>query len=115
MFARFGMATPWTIGSCTPEQVASAVVEAILRDRPEIIVNSMPLRPQLAPDALSPRLGPWLLDTLGIMAFQWRKVGTQTAPPMGRASVTSTGLRRPMKVPPAAGLQVIQPAVQVRF
>jgi short-subunit dehydrogenase len=75
MFARFAMRAPWTIGSCTPEQVAAAVVVAIRRDRPETIVNSMPIRPLLALSALSPGLGLWIVDALGITAFQRRKVG----------------------------------------
>lgn len=74
MFARFGVPAPRTIGSCTPEQVAAAVVDAIRRDRPEVIVNSMPVRPLLALSALSPRLGLWLLDALGITAVQRRKL-----------------------------------------
>jgi short-subunit dehydrogenase len=75
MFAKFGVSAPRTIGSCTPEQVAAAVVDAIRRDRPEVIVNSMPVRPLLALNALSPRLGLWLLEAMGITAFQRRKVG----------------------------------------
>jgi len=75
MFARFGIPAPRIIGSCTPEQVAAAVVDAIRRDLPEVIVNSMPMRPLLALSALSPRLGLWFLEALGITAFQRRKVG----------------------------------------
>jgi short-subunit dehydrogenase len=75
MFAKFGVLAPRTIGSCTPEQVAVAVVDAIRRDLPEVIVNSMPVRPLLALNALSPRLGRWLLEVMGITAFQRRKVG----------------------------------------
>jgi short-subunit dehydrogenase len=75
MFAKFGVSAPRTIGSCTPEQVAAAVVDAVLRDLPEVIVNSMPVRPLLALNALSPRLGRWLLQAMGITAFQRRKVG----------------------------------------
>ncbi len=75
MFARFGIPAHRTIGSCTPHQVADAVVDAIRRDRPEVIVNSVPLRPLLAIAALSPRLGAWLPKALGVTAFQRRKVG----------------------------------------
>jgi short-subunit dehydrogenase len=75
MFARFGLQAPWTIGSCTPQQVAAAVVEALEHDRPEIIVNSRPLKPLLALAALSPRLAGWLMRRLGVVDFQRRKVG----------------------------------------
>ncbi len=74
MFARFGMRPPLSIGSCTPEQVANAVVHAIQRNRGEIIVNTMPLRPLLALGALSPSLMDWLLTRIGIVSFQRRKV-----------------------------------------
>jgi hypothetical protein len=75
MFARFGMTPPWTIGSCTPEQVASAVVRAIERNEREIIVNSRPLRPLLALAALFPRAGDWLMHRLGVVEFQRKKGG----------------------------------------
>jgi short-subunit dehydrogenase len=74
MFARFGVEAPWTIGSCTPQQVASAVIEALEHDQPEIIVNSRPLRPLLALVEISPRLGLWLLRRLGVVDFQRTKV-----------------------------------------
>lgn len=75
MFARFGIPAPRTIGSCTPAAVAEAVVEAILRDRAEIIVNSVPVRPLLALYALAPGLAVRALRLLGVTAFQRRKVG----------------------------------------
>ena len=75
MFARFGLEAPRTIGSCTPQQVAAAVVEAIEHDLPEIIVNSRPLKPLLALVALSPRVARWLMRRLGVVDFQRRKVG----------------------------------------
>ncbi len=75
MFAKFGVPALRTIGSCTPGEVADAVVDAIRRDRPEVIVNSMPMRPLLALAALSPRLGAWLPKALGVTDFQRRKVG----------------------------------------
>jgi len=75
MFARFNMKTPWVTGSCTPEQVAAAVVTAILQKKREIIVNSQPLRPLFALSALFPNLGDWLMHRTGVVAFQRRKVG----------------------------------------
>ncbi len=62
------------LGSCTPGAVAAAVVRTIDRNRPEIIVNSRPLRPLLALGALSPRFSDWMIGALGITEFQRRKV-----------------------------------------
>lgn len=75
MFARFGMQPPALLGSCTPEQVARAVVRAIRGGEPEIIVNSRPVRPLLALYQLFPSLGERLLGALGITEFQRRKAG----------------------------------------
>lgn len=74
MFSRFGVSAPRLVGSCTPAQVAGAVVSAILRDRAEVHVNSLPLRPFLALYALFPGITDWLLDLLGITALQRRKI-----------------------------------------
>jgi short-subunit dehydrogenase len=75
MFAKFGMAPPVLVGSCTPAQVAHAVVRCVRRNDPEVFVNSRPVRPLLALAALSPRLTERLVGALGITAFQRRKVG----------------------------------------
>jgi short-subunit dehydrogenase len=75
MFAKFGVPPPRTVGSCTPEEVAAAVVDAVQRDRPEVIVNSIPMRPLLALNTLSPRTGAWITRILGVTAFQRKKVG----------------------------------------
>jgi len=48
-------------GRTTPRAVARAVVKAIKSDRPQIMVNSPPLRPLAVLTALSPRLGDWLV------------------------------------------------------
>jgi short-subunit dehydrogenase len=53
----------------SPERVARAVVRAIRRDVPEIIVNRVPVRPSLALSALSPTLGAWMMDVLGVNEF----------------------------------------------
>ena len=79
MFARFGLKPPLSIGSCTPKQVANAVVRALRYRQREIIVNSLPVRPFLALGALSPALLDWLLRRLGVVDFQRRKV-TQDSP-----------------------------------
>jgi len=74
MFARFNMKTPRVIGSCTPKQVAAAVVKVILHRKREIVVNSQPLRPLFALSEISPGLGDWLMHRSGAVEFQRRKV-----------------------------------------
>lgn len=73
MFARFGLKPPPMIGSCTPEQVARAVVRAVERREQEVIVNSLPLRPALALVELFPGWRDAMMRRLGIVAFQRRK------------------------------------------
>jgi hypothetical protein len=75
MFARFGMNSPGLVGSCSPSQVAEAVIRAIVKGRSEIIVNSMPLRYSYMLSELSPALGDWLMRVSGVVDFQRRKVG----------------------------------------
>ena len=58
---------PWML-TTSPRQVAQALVSAIERDRAEIVVNRVPLRPALAALALFPGIGPWILRAAGIVA-----------------------------------------------
>jgi short-subunit dehydrogenase len=60
---------PAVLSGNSPERVARAVVRAIRHDVPEIIVNRFPLRPVLALSTLSPALGAWLMDFLGVNAL----------------------------------------------
>lgn len=80
MFARFGMPPPPLVGSCTPRQVAVAVRDAIRHGRPDVIVNSLPMRPAIAAAELFPSLGDWLMRRLGVVSFQRRKVTTPPPP-----------------------------------
>jgi short-subunit dehydrogenase len=75
MFAKFGMQSPWIIGSCSPSQVAKAVVHAIEKGGVEKIINSRPLRYTFMINELSPTIGDWLMRISGIVDFQRRKVG----------------------------------------
>ncbi|HBE43853.1 MAG TPA: ketoacyl reductase [Bacteroidales bacterium] len=75
MFARFGKKSPWIIGSCSPEQVAKAVLKAIQKGKIEEIVNSRQLRYSFIINELSPKLGDWLMQISGAVAFQRRKIG----------------------------------------
>jgi short-subunit dehydrogenase len=75
MFARFHVTPPLLVGSCTPVQVARAVVDSIERNVADVVVNSMPQRWFYALKELFPSLGDWLLRKIGLVDFQRRKVG----------------------------------------
>jgi short-subunit dehydrogenase len=60
-----GRPAPIWLGTSSAEAVAAAVVRAIERDRPEVIVSPGPVRLLLMLGAISPRLGEWLLRRLG--------------------------------------------------
>ncbi len=57
MKSRTGQKSPRTVGQTTVDRVAKAVVRAIERDIPELIVNSPPLRPAFILSAMFPALG----------------------------------------------------------
>ena len=69
MFARKGRDAPGSLGSCTPGQVAEAVVEALRSNKPEILVNSMPVRPLMVLKSISPVAAARLGDKLGLLEF----------------------------------------------
>lgn len=75
MFAKFGMKSPWLVGSCAPSQVADAVVNAIEKKTIEKIINFPPLRYSFAINEIFPSLGDWLMNISGVNDFQRRKVG----------------------------------------
>jgi len=75
MFAKFGVEAPRIAGSCSPTDVARAVVRSIERGRVETIVNSRPVRWTLAVNELAPAFGDWLMRVSGVVEFQRRKVG----------------------------------------
>jgi short-subunit dehydrogenase len=80
MFARFGVHSPWIVGSCAPSQVAKAVVDAIEKSKTEKIINSPPLRYSFILNELSPAIGDWLMRISGVVDFQRRKVGKGSRP-----------------------------------
>jgi short-subunit dehydrogenase len=75
MFAKFGIRAHWMSGSCTPTQVAEAVLDAIERRRVETIVGPWTLRWSFAAAQLFPGLLDRLSRLLGVVDFQRRKVG----------------------------------------
>jgi short-subunit dehydrogenase len=72
---RSGCTAPPIMGTSQPQQVADAVLRAIERDRFEIIVNPLPVRPLLAFAALFPGIGEWVIEKFGTNQF-FREVVT---------------------------------------
>ena len=66
MFAVWKRRPPGGAGQVAPERVAAAVVDAIRKDRQEVLVWPVPPRPLLILDAISPRIGNWLIRFMGI-------------------------------------------------
>lgn len=61
MKAAVGKGTPAQMGSSTADAVGRAVLKAIRRDRPELLVNWPPMRPVTVLAELFPRVGEWLV------------------------------------------------------
>jgi short-subunit dehydrogenase len=59
---------PRSMGGCTPPQIAKALVRAVQKDLPEVIVHWPPPRPLLALGRLFPRLMEWVGSTFGLYA-----------------------------------------------
>lgn len=72
---RTGVEAPDRVGRASPSSVASAVVRSVKGDRPEVIVNSTPVRPLLVLQEASPRLGEWLGRRLGLFAGFEGRIG----------------------------------------
>lgn len=66
---RSGCRAPALLTGCSGRDVAEAVLKAIQKDIPEIIVNRYPIRLALALSALSPRLGEWITARIGVHDF----------------------------------------------
>jgi short-subunit dehydrogenase len=68
---------PALLGTSRPERVAKAVVQAIQQDRPEIVVNSLPVRPLFAFAALFSSAGERLIDRIGANDYFRRAAKSQ--------------------------------------
>ncbi|HTQ50681.1 MAG TPA: SDR family NAD(P)-dependent oxidoreductase [Candidatus Acidoferrales bacterium] len=67
--AKSGCSAPALLGTSPPELIPRAVIRAIEKDLPEIIINPMPVRPLLALIALFPSWGEWIARKLGSNKF----------------------------------------------
>ena len=66
----FDIEAPRLIGTSRPEKVARAVVRAVKRDLPEVVVNPTPIRPLVALALFAPRLALRLIMKLGGKFFR---------------------------------------------
>ena len=64
-----GLPAPKLLGTSKPETVGAAVINAIRKDLPEVIINPIPVRPLFAISELFPRLGAWLTNLTGAHDF----------------------------------------------
>jgi short-subunit dehydrogenase len=62
---RHGLRAPRLLGSVTPDAVAEAVVRAVKKDLPEIILNPGPIRFMLALPTLLPTVAEWARRRMG--------------------------------------------------
>jgi short-subunit dehydrogenase len=62
---RHGLRAPRLLGSTTPEAVAEAVVHAVKKDKPEMVLNTGPIRLLLALPTLLPSVAEWARIKLG--------------------------------------------------
>ena len=69
MFSDSQVKAPLILGTIPSKKVAKALLKAIKRNKPEVIINSGPLRPLLAINALFPNFGNWFARVTGITAF----------------------------------------------
>lgn len=72
MYARWvteGLRAPRTFTPCSIEDVVDAVIVAIRKNKPEIIVTQRPLRPLVALNELVPKFGEYFVDWAGARKF----------------------------------------------
>ena len=72
MYARMrelGVAAPLALRAVAPETVATAVVEAIVHDRADVLVTGWPMRPLLAVQELAPSLAARVISASGASRF----------------------------------------------
>jgi short-subunit dehydrogenase len=84
MKAATGKGTPPLMGSTTADAVARSVVRAIRDDRPELIVNTPPMRPVFALKALFPTLGGWIIRSASHRFL--KRIATKRSPAEGDAA-----------------------------
>jgi short-subunit dehydrogenase len=75
-----GFQAPKRVGTVTPEQVADAVVKAIIKDDAEVLVSARAVRPLLAVAGMSPKAGERMIASSGINRFTAELASAAAAP-----------------------------------
>jgi short-subunit dehydrogenase len=78
-----GRGTPPQMGATSADKVARAVVNAILRDRAEVLVNWPPMRPAFVLAELWPAVGEWIIRKCSVR-FLKRIATRREHPPANR-------------------------------
>jgi short-subunit dehydrogenase len=74
MFHEAGISPPKMLGSSLPQDVADAVITSIRNNSAEVIVNPGPMKPLLALNQVSPRLGDWIVKLFGIPKMNQKRI-----------------------------------------
>lgn len=80
MFARLGVKPSVALGTSRPESVGKAVVRAIRKDVPDVIVNPRPVRPMLELAIVAPRQAERLFRAVGAAETFRRMAGISGRP-----------------------------------
>lgn len=79
MHAVLGVTAPKLAGEVPPEKVARAVVQAVEKNRAEVLVTPGPIRPLLAAKELFPGFGDFIQKRLGMADFLRRRARSAEA------------------------------------
>ena len=74
MFHDSGQSAPKLLGSSLPEDVANGVIKCIQKNSAEVIVNPGPMKPLLALNQISPRLGDWVVKLFGVPQMNRKRI-----------------------------------------
>ena len=74
MFHNSGQTAPKLLGSSLPQDVADAVIKCIKNNSAEVIVNPGPMKPLLALNQISPRLGDWVVKLFGVPEMNQKRI-----------------------------------------
>jgi short-subunit dehydrogenase len=66
---QLGLNAPLALRAVEPERVARAVLDAITRDEPDVLITGWPMRPLLAIQEMAPRLAQRITDVTGARDF----------------------------------------------
>ena len=74
MFHDSGQSAPKLLGSSLPQDVADGVIKCIRNNSAEVIVNPGPMKPLLALNQISPRLGDWVVKLFGVPEMNRKRI-----------------------------------------